>query len=247
MSIDTNSNPFGAEGRPPRVPGAGEPGKSENDFKPMTKPVGLISAFETVLKYPRQVIFQLHAGGQLKLTLCLLLIGLASMACYGMVVGTFSGGTQLWAAPVKMTAGLVLSALICLPSLYVFTYVNGVEVRPSAVIGYLCAGIALSAILLVGFAPVAWLFSESTYSVTFMGALHLMFWMIGIWFGLPLLFGGLEYAKSATLDHLRVWGFIFVLVCLQMTTTLRPIVGTADTLLPTEKKFFLVHWWQHMK
>jgi hypothetical protein len=27
-----------------------------------------------------------------------------------------------------------------------------------------------------------------------------------------------------------------------MTTALRPIVGTADTFLPTQKKFFLSHW-----
>jgi hypothetical protein len=27
-----------------------------------------------------------------------------------------------------------------------------------------------------------------------------------------------------------------------MTTALRPILGTADTFFPTEKKFFLAHW-----
>ena len=37
---------------------------------------------------------------------------------------------------------------------------------------------------------------------------------------------------------------IFVLVCLQLTTALRPIIGTADTVFPgrEEKKFFLKHW-----
>jgi len=32
-----------------------------------------------------------------------------------------------------------------------------------------------------------------------------------------------------------------------MTTALRPIVGTADTLLPEEKKFFLSHWGDSIK
>jgi hypothetical protein len=40
---------------------------------------------------------------------------------------------------------------------------------------------------------------------------------------------------------------IFLLVMLQMTTTLRPIVGTAETFLPTEKKFFLNHWAQSLR
>jgi hypothetical protein len=35
---------------------------------------------------------------------------------------------------------------------------------------------------------------------------------------------------------------IFVLVVLQMTTALRPILGKADTFLPTENKFFVSHW-----
>jgi len=31
-------------------------------------------------------------------------------------------------------------------------------------------------------------------------------------------------------------------VALQMTTALRPILGTSDTFLPTEKQFFGTHW-----
>jgi hypothetical protein len=29
---------------------------------------------------------------------------------------------------------------------------------------------------------------------------------------------------------------------LQMMTALRPVIGTAETFLPTKKKFFLTHW-----
>jgi hypothetical protein len=41
---------------------------------------------------------------------------------------------------------------------------------------------------------------------------------------------------------LKTWMVVFMLVALQMTTALRPIVGTAPTLLSAEKKFFLGHW-----
>ena len=40
---------------------------------------------------------------------------------------------------------------------------------------------------------------------------------------------------------------IFVLVALQMTTALRPIVGRADTFWPTEKKFFLQYWGESLR
>ena len=32
----------------------------------------------------------------------------------------------------------------------------------------------------------------------------------------------------------------------QMTTALRPIVGTSDDFLPKEKKFFLKHWFEQL-
>jgi hypothetical protein len=40
---------------------------------------------------------------------------------------------------------------------------------------------------------------------------------------------------------------ILILVVLQMTTALRPIVGTADSFLPKEKKFFLNYWGECLK
>jgi hypothetical protein len=41
---------------------------------------------------------------------------------------------------------------------------------------------------------------------------------------------------------LKVWILIFLFVALQMTTALRPIVGTSADFLPVEKKFFVTHW-----
>src|SRR5438270_772580 len=41
-----------------------------------------------------------------------------------------------------------------------------------------------------------------------------------------------------------IWSVIFILVCFQMTTTLRPIIAPSKTFLPTEKKFFLAHWFE---
>ena len=42
---------------------------------------------------------------------------------------------------------------------------------------------------------------------------------------------------------------IFILVALQMTTALRPIIGTSDKFLPasTDKKFFIGHWADSIK
>jgi len=167
-------------------------------------------------------------------TLCMLI--------YGVVVGTFSRGDQLWIAPVKMVVGLLISALICLPSLYIFGCLSGSQARLTEMVGLVAGLLVLMALLLIGFAPVAWLFSESTNSICWMGTLHLTFWAIATVFGLRFLSAGFKATKSRSQSGLYVWALIFVLVALQMTTALRPILGSADTFMPAEKKFFLKHW-----
>ncbi|MBI4025145.1 MAG: hypothetical protein HY360_09200 [Verrucomicrobia bacterium] len=245
---DPGKNPVDSSGIPPRLPSETPPPLTSDDYKLMEDGVTLLPALESLLKHPKRVIFQLNRSGPRPLVVSLLGIVLLCTLVYGIVVGTFSGGQQLWAAALKVAGGTLLSAFICLPSLYIFACLNDLDVKPSAVCGLFFAAIALSSVLLIGFAPVAWIFSQSTHSVAFMGALHLVFWIIGTYFGLAFLYKGLAWFKTglpgatANLEHLRMWGFIFILVCLQMTTTLRPIVGTAEHFMPAEKKFFLAHW-----
>jgi hypothetical protein len=64
------------------------------------------------------MMFQLRQPGAGRLIAAMIFVSVVCALIYGVVAGTFSGGTQLWAAPVKIAAGLMISALICLPSLY---------------------------------------------------------------------------------------------------------------------------------
>jgi hypothetical protein len=172
----------------------------------------------------------------------MLLMALLCSMVYGVVVGSFSAGTQLWAAPVKISGGLLFAALICLPSLYLFTCLAGSSARLAEMGGLLVGLLLIMTSLLIGFAPVAWLFSQSTDSVAWMGALHLVFWAIATAFGLRFLSAGFSHTKARSSTGLNTWMIIFVLVALQMTAALRPLVGKSDEFLPKEKKFFLSHW-----
>jgi hypothetical protein len=227
-------------GRSPEVP----LGANAVEQTPIT---GLIPAIECILRQPRRVIFQLRQPGTGNLVLALVIIAVVSAAIYGVVVGTFSGDTQLWAAPVKIAGGLLLSALICLPSLYIFACLSGAEVRLGEVAGLLAGLLALMTVLLIGFAPVAWVFAQSTESLVAMGALHLAFGLIAVSFGLCFLDTAFRHFNARAPGGRRLWMIIFLFVMLQMTTALRPIVGTAETFLPTEKQFFLNHWAQCLR
>ena len=221
--------------KPPPIPG-------RFAFEPMPEGASPPLVVEALLKFPGRIIHELQNNWRAALPLWLLSLALLGMLAYGVVVGSFSGGAQFWIAPAKIAMGTILSILICLPSLYIFTCLSGIDVQLRTVTGVLFAAVSLSALLLIGFAPVAWIFSQSTDSVAFMAALHIGLWAIGIMFGLRLLEAMGHLLGRSARTHLKLWSVIFIVVCLQMMTTLRPIVGTSDRFLPSEKKFFLTHW-----
>jgi hypothetical protein len=234
------SNPLGLPGSPntPRPLG--------DDPQDRVTITGPFSAIESILRHPRRIIYQLRQPGAGHIVLALLLIAVAFSLVYGVVVGTFSLGAQLWAAPVKIAAGLIVSALLCLPSLYIFSCLSGSQARLAEVCGMIAGLLALMTVLLIGFAPVAWVFSQSTESLAAMGALHLAFWFIATYFGVRFLATGFAHLSGKP-GGLRVWVVIFLLVMAQMTTTLRPLVGTSDAFLQKEKKFFVKHWIEQME
>lgn len=200
------------------------------------------AAIEALLRQPRRLLFQLRQPGAGKLIAQMLLVSAVCALVYGVVAGTFSGGMQLWAAPVKIGGGLLVSAAICLPSLYIFTCLSGAQARLAEVCGLLAGLLMLMTILLVGFAPVAWIFSQSTESVAWMGFLHLGFWFVATLFGVRFMKHGFAGAQAKSQAGVNVWICIFLLVALQMTTALRPIIGKSATFFPAEKKFFIGHW-----
>ncbi len=211
-------------------------------FRPMEREPGLGTVIEALLKRPGSLLHELDGRRRSGILKSLILTILVCGGVYGVVMGSLSGGTQLWAAPLKLTGGLFFSILLCLPSLYIFLCLNGADLRITQIGGALLGMVALVTLLLIGFAPVAWIFSQSTESIVMMGILHLVFWVIGLWFGVRLIKGLVARLDLPDQGHLKVWIIIFTLVSLQMTAVLRPLIGTADTLLPTEKKFFVQHW-----
>ena len=140
----------------------------------------------------------------------------------------------------------MISAVICLPSLYIFACLGGARTSFREVAGLLAALLALMTLLLAGFAPVAWIFSQSTESLVWMGCLHWSFWLTAAVFAFRLFDAGFN-ALGSSGAGLKAWMVIFVVVVLQMSSALRPLLGSSDSLLPNEKRFFLDHWGMSMR
>ena len=224
-------------------------GHVKSGFVSMEGGASFSNLLSKLLRKPLSIFHELETKDVLwKIPITLILISVVSLTVFGLVVGTFSWGNQIWAAPLKIVSGLMFSALICLPSLYIFTCIGGLEARFSTVVGMLCSIVALSGLLLVGFAPVVWLFSVSSTSSAFIGFMLLALWMICVGFGFNLVFCAGRAMGMTNTGHLLVWCFIFLLVTVQMTTTLRPIVGKSESLFNfEEKKFFLQYWSEELQ
>ena len=198
---------------------------------------------EALLKHPLSLADHISTQhGHRRIVLSALGLTCVCLLLYGLVIGTFALGTQLWATPLKLLCGTLLSALICLPSLYIFTCLTGTQARAEQLFTGFLAALALVGILLVGFAPIIWVFSQSTDSLGFMGVLIVASWVISLGFAHGFLKKLLRRAGARSLQSLTLWSAIFLLVTLQMSTTLRPLIGQSPELLAQEKRFFITHW-----
>ncbi|MDB4500799.1 hypothetical protein N9224_01320 [Akkermansiaceae bacterium] len=228
---------------PQNTPEKDDPTQSE----PLSKKAGVIEVFECLLKHPHSLINTIRQSENPSLLIGkLLILALGGFLIFGLTLGSFSFHEQLWLAPIKTILGLAITSIICLPSLYIFSALTGTTLGIKEIVQGMAGALALIAALLLGFTPVLWVFSQSTNSEPFFGFLVLIVWLIALFFGTGLLLKMLDHSGTKKKGPLRIWIGIFLLVSLQMSTTLRPIIGRSDAIFTSEKRFFMEHWAMEM-
>ena len=236
---------------PPPIPAPQPPPAPADPASPLTAmphPPGVGATIESLLRRPGQAVHELWQGGRAgQLMVSFGLVAILGLLAFGLAAGSFAGGTQWWAAPLKITFGTLFAALICLPSLYIFLCLSGAEIRFGTTAGLLAGGVALTGILLAGLTPIVWVFSQSTGSAAFMGAMLIIAWLVALLAGLGFLRRGARWLGLSNGFHLQLWTLMFLVVTIQMSCALRPILGHADSFLPKEKRFFLAHWGEQLQ
>lgn len=206
---------------------------------------GIFGWVKALLKQPVSVAGNLLADKGPTGTKVFLIVFIVCHLAYGLIMGLFSGESQLALVPLKLVLGMAVGALLCYPSLYIFACLSGADVAPGKVFSLLVGGLAMCSLLLVGFLPVSFIFTFSVKSVGFMGIVHLGIWAISVLFGCRYIRQGLSQGVRDGNGFLYLWNIVLILTLLQMGTTLRPLLGPqkeGDPIVKTEKKFFLVHW-----
>lgn len=223
------------------TPASANPAEPPPLEAPLPEQLDLKTLFEALLRRPQALVAR-FAEPNYGATGRFAVMALISFLMFGFVLGCFAKHDQLWAAPAKITVGLIFSGLICFPSLYIFATLAGARVSISQLAACLAGALALAGLLLLGFAPAVWIFAESTDSLGFMGTLAIGAWIIAVFFAFKFLKSVIYATGGSQKGPMLIWSSVFLLVTLQMTTSLRPILGTSNQFLTQEKKFFLEHW-----
>lgn len=198
-----------------------------------------------LLKNPVRVARTIAAEpeGLLNASFGLLAVALVCHAIFGGAIGLFAGWHVALLDVAKAPLVALCSLLLCFPSLYVFSCVAGSPLTLLQTFALGCSCQAMVGLLLIGLAPVGWLFAVSTASLPFIVMLAFAVWFVAIVFADRYV----EKLKAVPLFSnqagIKTWFVILVIVSLQMTTCMRPLLGTSGKgILAGEKMFFLAHF-----
>lgn len=198
----------------------------------------------TLLKEPQRISETIAAEKGLFLSsLMLLLAGVLCHVVFGLAIGLFGGWPIALMDMVKVPLVAVCSLLLCFPSLYVFTCVAGSPLSVSQTFVLGCSCLAMIGLILVGLAPVAWLFAVSTENLAFVTLLTFLIWLVSIGFAARYVEKLKTHPFFQRQAGIKLWFVILIVVTLQMTTCMRPMLtAPTDGWWTSEKQFFLSHF-----
>jgi hypothetical protein len=211
------------------------------------EPRSVLGTLDELLRQPRAGFARARAGMPVRAwTLRALAGALGCWSLYGAGSGFFSGGWQIGLAAVKAPLIVAGSALLCVPSLYVFGLLAGAPLTRGRFAVTLTGFVGMLALVMAGLLPIEWLFSVSTQSLAFIVWLHLALWTIAMIFGTRFLRAAMPEVPTGAL---MLWIALFCLVSFQVTTFMRPILWREPNaaILAAGKLFFLDHFKQALR
>lgn len=215
--------------------------RSDASLDPPAAPRGPLAALDELLHRPQSIFDPSRQTGASSLP-WLAVAAVVCFALYGAASGFFQGGSQILVTALKAPLILLASLGLCVPSFYVLSSLEGVEVTPRWLAATVVGLAGMLGLLLVALMPIAWLFSVSSASLTFVSLLQLLVWIVAVHFGYKFLTAAF-HANGASRPSIA-WMFLFFLVSLQVASQMRPVLWRADdeALFAPRKMFFLEHF-----
>jgi hypothetical protein len=189
---------------------------------------------ENILRHRQQFFEEIQQGVDLPAkTRALLVSSSVFLAIYGAVLGSTHSLWQALSSAAKLPLLFIITLLICVPALYIFSVLFGANQRLHQVIALVLAAITVTAVLLLSFAPITFFFMLTTSGYQFFKLLNVLFFVIAGGVGVLFLKRGMRLVSTSDQAEgtkmrslvLYLWIMLYAFVGSQMAWTLRPFVG----------------------
>ncbi len=189
---------------------------------------------ETILRHRRQFFEEMRAGiGLPEKTRAMLVSSSAFLAAYGAVLGSTHSLWQALSSAVKLPILFLVTLLICIPALYIFSVLFGSNQRLQQSIALVLSAITVTGVLLLSLAPITLFFVLTTNGYQFFKLLNVLFFAIAGIIGMIFLSRGMRVLSTSDEENggrmrsvvVYLWIFLYAFVGSQMAWTLRPFVG----------------------
>lgn len=169
--------------------------------------------------------------------LTLFLVSVFSFMVYGLMVGLAKNPLQAVSSAVKIPILFLSTMAFCLPALYFFSLaLLRTPLKMIQVLAVVLSGIAVTAFLLLGLAPVTLFFVLTSTDYAFFQLLAVGFVGLSSAIGVYFLWRGMTSVKTAQDDSLTglgnrillLWIVLYAFVGTQMTWRLSPFIGKPE-------------------
>jgi len=175
------------------------------------------------------------------------IVSLFFSAIYGAVMGGFVSWTQLGFSAIKLPIVMIATFLVCFPTFYIFNALLGSRMTLAQAFAMLICLTGTTAIMLLGFASIALVFTLSTESVGFMVALHLILFSLATFAGFWILYQARNslhtrfgIVRRQSWSFLDVWIVIYTAVGCQIFMYMRPFLAEGDFFVGKRQLFLEV-------
>jgi hypothetical protein len=189
---------------------------------------------ETILRDRHQFFNEIREGiGVPEKTHAMMVSSAAFLAVYGAVLGSTHSLIQALSSATKLPMLFLITLIICIPALYIFSVLFGSSQRLSQSIALVLSAITVTAVLLLSFAPITFFFMLTTSGYQFFKLLNVLFFTIAGSLGMVFLSQGMRVVSASDKDGgtkmrglvLYIWIILYAFVGSQMAWTLRPFIG----------------------
>lgn len=198
---------------------------------------GWRGAIDDLLRSPSDFVAR-GATGTSRRLVPTLVVAVACLVAYGLAAGFYHGGMQPLVSAIKAPLLVLGSLVLCLPSLFVFGALAGVDWTGRRFATVAAGLLGIACLLLAALLPAQWLFSVSSRSLRFVVVLHGLFWLVALVHAHRFL----RRAVGLGGISLFAWFVLLFLVSLQVTTQLRPVLTPGNGLLEQGKLSFVEQW-----